>query len=115
MQGMEPLQMKTKKLMIVIPSSAEDLRREGQILHHCVGTYVERVAEGKTTILFIRKTESPEEPYYTMEWRDEKVIQCRGMRNKDMTPDVEAFVTAFERKMNEADDRLMQRQRVRVM
>ena len=111
----DQLQMRSKKLMIVVPSSAEDLRREGQVLHHCVGTYAERVAEGKTRILFVRKTDHPDEPYFTMEWRDEKVIQCRGMRNCDMTPEVKAFVTVFEKKMHEANDRLMQRQKVRVM
>ena len=65
--------------------------------------------------MFVRKTDHPDEPYFTMEWRDEKVIQCRGMRNCDMTPEVKAFVTAFEKKMHEPDGRLMQRQRVRVM
>ena len=111
----DPMHMKSKKLMIMLPETVDDLKQEGQTLHHCVANYAERVAAGKTLILFVRKTDHPDEPYFTMEWRDQKVIQCRGMRNCDMTPEVKAFVTAFEKKMHEADGRLMQRQRVRVM
>lgn len=114
LRGMDPLHMQTKKLMIVIPSSAEDLKKEGQALHHCVSTYTERVAEGKTTILFVRKTAHPEEPYFTMEWKDGKVAQCRGMHNCAMPPDVKNFVAAFEKKMIEADGRMEQRQRIQV-
>ena len=40
--------------------------------------------------------------YFTMEWRDNKIIQCRGMKNCGMPADVQAFVKVFEKKMNEA-------------
>lgn len=109
-----PLQMRTKNLMIVVPASADEIRAEGQILHHCVATYVERVARGETLILFVRKTDKPDEPYFTMEWRDDRVIQCRGNRNCDMPADVKAFVTAFEKKMQEETVEKRQRQRVKV-
>ena len=41
------------------------------------------------------------QPYYTLEWRDNKVIQCRGMNNCSVTDKVKAFVKTFEEKMNE--------------
>ena len=56
--------------MIVPALRCEDLMREGRILHHCVGAssrYMEKMAEGKSWILFLRKQDSPEEPYYTLE------------------------------------------------
>jgi hypothetical protein len=37
-----------------------------------------------------------------MEWRDNKIIQCRGFKNCGMPADVQAFVKVFEKKMNEA-------------
>lgn len=40
---------------------------EGQALHHCVGGYALRMAEGKTAIFFIRLAEEPDRPYYTLE------------------------------------------------
>jgi len=97
----EPLNMKTKHLMIVLPNGVSDLKFEGETLHHCVATYANRVAKGQTLILFIRQVEAPNTPFYTLEWKDHKVAQCRGMRNCDMTSEVRAFVRAFEKKMNE--------------
>ena len=98
-----------KGLVLVVPKTADDLKREGAILHHCVGTYADKVAEGKTMILFIRKASDPDTPYYTMEYRDDHVVQCRGLRNCDMTPEVKAFTQIFEKKMQDAD-----RKKIRV-
>lgn len=101
LKGMDSMQLRSKKFMVVLPSSADDLKKEGSVLHHCVATYADRVAKGQTLILFIRQISEPDTPFYTMEWRDNRVIQCRGSHNKDMTPDVKTFVTAFEKRMQE--------------
>ncbi len=93
-------ELKTGKFMIVVPKSGEEIKEEGRTLHHCVGTYVERVARGETMILFIRRIEKPAEPFYTMEFRDGKVVQCRGKNNCVMTKEIQAFAMAFEKKMN---------------
>lgn len=55
-----------------------------------------------SNIFFIRKADHPEKSYFTMEWRDNKIIQCRGFKNCGMPADVQAFVKVFEKKMNEA-------------
>ena len=94
-------EMSTKDFMIIVPGSADEIRNEGNALHHCVGGYVDRVARGETMILFVRKVSAPDVPFYTLEWNKDHVAQCRGMRNSDMTEDVSAFVQAFERLMLE--------------
>lgn len=94
-------QVKGKGLLLVVPASAEDIRAEGAALHHCVGTYVDRVARGETNIFFIRKEKEPDKPYFTMEWRDNDIVQCRGSRNCGMPPEVKAFTEAFKKKMLE--------------
>lgn len=91
--------MEAKGLVIVPPKSAEEIKNEGKALHHCVGAYVERVTNGETMILFVRRSEKPDEPFFTLEFRKGKVVQCRGKNNCDMTKEVEAFVKAFEKKM----------------
>ncbi len=98
------MMMKAKGLMIILPKSGDEIKEEGRVLHHCVGTYVERVAKGETMILFVRKESEPSVPYFTLEYRDGKVIQCRGKNNCSMTKDVKAFVKAFERKMQPEDE-----------
>lgn len=85
-------------LFIRLPNRLEELKAEGEALHHCVGTYMEKVRKGETMIFFIRKKEEPDKPFYTLEWKG-KVIQCRGSHNCDMTPEVKAFTKVFEEKM----------------
>ena len=103
-EGIPAMMMKARGLMIILPKSGSEIKEEGRTLHHCVGTYVERVAKGETMILFIRKETAPDIPYFTLEYRDGKVVQCRGKKNCGMTKDVKAFVKAFERKMKEESE-----------
>lgn len=101
-EGTDAFLISGKGLVIVVPSGADDIKAEGVALHHCVGTYVDKVARGETSIFFVRKAEAPDTPYFTLEYRNGKVIQCRGLRNCGMPPEVQAFVNVFEKKMNEA-------------
>lgn len=69
-------------LQIVIPKSVQEIIDEGKRLNHCVGGYAQRHAEGKLTILFLRTTEKPDVPYYTMEVSNVgRIVQCRGYKN----------------------------------
>ncbi len=94
----EPMNLKTGGLFIRLPEKLDELKTEGEFLHHCVGTYRDKVARGETMIFFIRKETEPDKPYYTLEWKG-RVVQCRGCHNCDMTPEVKAFVNIFQEKM----------------
>lgn len=80
-------------LMIVPADSQEALDREGEMLDHCVARYGENHALGKSYIFFIRHTWAPDKPFYTLQFDEkrEKVLQNRGKRNCDKTPEVQAF------------------------
>lgn len=93
--------IKGKGLILVVPKDGSELKREGEALHHCVGTYIDKVAKGETNIFFVRKEKEPDKPYYTLEFKNNRIVQCRGSHNCGMTPEVEAFVKAFEKKMQE--------------
>lgn len=95
--------IKGKGLILRVPQDAQEIKNEGAILHHCVGTYVERVAKGLTHIFFIRKEKEPDTPYFTMEYNNGHVVQCRGSHNCAMPPAVKAFVSAFEKMMKEQE------------
>ncbi len=84
-------------LKIVYPDTPDDVVSEGHALHHCVGRYVESVADGHCIILFLRRCSDESQPFYTIEVRDNKAVQVKGMKNCGMTPEVEAFITAWER------------------
>lgn len=92
------LEMETEKFILRLPREVHEIRQEGNALHHCVATYIDRVVKGETTILFLRERSNPETPFYTMEVRDGRMIQCRAKYNRRMTEEVKAFVELFERK-----------------
>lgn len=81
--------------VILLAKYPEDLIQEGKALHHCVGTYVNRVAEQKCLIFFIRKKDKEEEPFYTLELdtNDFKIVQCRGKQNYSYTNDEDILHT----------------------
>lgn len=84
---------------IVYPSTPDDVIAEGHALHHCVGSYTERVAEKECIILFLRKCSDETKPFYTVEVRGQKAVQVQGKGNCDMTPEVEAFITVWEQRV----------------
>lgn len=98
-EKLEKLCMEKDGLLIRPAHSAKELIDEGKYLHHCVGGYADRMANGVLAIMLIRRVDDPGTPYYTLEWRDKKVIQCRTLRNEDYTrnPQVKSFVDAWVR------------------
>ena len=99
--------------MVVVPGSASDLKKEGAALHHCVGGYAERMAKGETVIVFIRRAEAPDTAFYTLEYRNGHVVQCRTKNNAsyESAPEVKAFVDEWllyikqSKKKGEKNDR----------
>ncbi|WP_278428116.1 PcfJ domain-containing protein, partial [Clostridium cochlearium] len=91
-----------KDFFIAVAKNADEIIKEGQNLHHCVGgiSYLEGMALGNNNIIFIRKKQEPSKSFYTMEIQTSrnKIIQCRGKTNDDMTPEVEEFVEKFKNK-----------------
>ena len=53
-------------LSVVAPTQASDLTTEGAVLHHCVGSFIDAVANNKENVVFIRRNDLLNEPYYTM-------------------------------------------------
>lgn len=78
-----------------------ELTAEGKALHHCVGGYIKRMAEGETAIFFLRKVSEPDKPFYTLELQKKRVIQCRTEHNTsyDRNPDVKNFVDMWMEKV----------------
>ena len=86
-------------MKMVLPANADDLAAEGTTLHTCVASYADRVARKECVILFLRRCEDVSKPFYTVEIRNQKIIQVRGWDNCDPTPEVEAFMKRWERQV----------------
>ena len=106
----DAMNLRIKGMFIRLPKELDELKREGETLHHCVGTYRDKVARGDTMIFFIRLEAEPDRPFYTLEWKG-RVIQCQGFKNCDMTPEVKAFVNIFQEKMVEYEEKPVNRRK----
>lgn len=87
-------------LLIRPARDPEELAKESAALHHCVRTYVDKVARGSCVILFIRRTSEPDKPYFTLELSPEgKIVQCRGNHNCAYPEDIKAFLERWQKWM----------------
>lgn len=80
---------------IISPDSPLDIIIEGTTLHHCVKSYINKIAAGYTTILFIRKNDEINRPYFTLEIKNGKIRQCHGFANCNVTDEVNNFLKDF--------------------
>lgn len=95
-KDLQKLEYSNQNLAIVVPDKLEEIIMEGKKLNHCVGSYIDRVVKKETIILFIRKLEDIETPFYTVEFKNTKVIQCRGLNNRNATEEVNDLLKEWE-------------------
>lgn len=91
------------QLLIRAPRTATEIKNEGQILHHCVWAngYHKRMAAEQTFILFLRKKEAPEVPFYTLEVApDGSLRQWYGEYDRKPEIDLVApFIEEYKKKV----------------
>ena len=84
----EPLAWKDEKsgLEIIAPQSIADLNEEGSTLSHCVASYATSIIDGKENIMFLRRSDMINSPYYTVEiLNDGEIRQVHCYANGDLT------------------------------
>lgn len=90
-QRKEKFEFTDDNFSIVVPKEMNEITKEGVYLHHCVGGYVNRVAEGHTNIVFLRKNDEPEIPFFTIEVSNgNEIIQIHGLYNRWLGNEPEA-------------------------
>ena len=104
---------------IIVPESIEDIIVEGSTLGHCIDrtdVYFERIQNRTSYLVFLRKAERPEAPWYTLEIEPGGTIrQKRTVGNTQRDSDIKAFTPFLRewqknvlRKMNREDKELAQ-------
>lgn len=89
---------KNNTFVVVAPIKPSDLAKEGITLHHCVRSYIDRVADGRTNIMFIRKADNLDEPFFTVEVSNNGTIeQVHGFANcnANTNPDLVKFLSEW--------------------
>lgn len=86
---------------IIYPEDIDDLSIEGTALHHCVGSYKNRVLNSSTLIMFLRKLSDPTKPFVTLQVSkvgdQYDLVQAHGKCNCSIStlPGVEQFVNTW--------------------
>jgi len=95
MKKYQDITFEDDKYCIVVPKEAKDLINEGKELNHCVGSYVNRVADNKTVIFFVREKENKDKSLYTLEVKNGTNNQFRGKYNCKPQYDAIRFADRF--------------------
>jgi len=83
----------------ILPETPKDLIKEGNVLGHCVGSYVNKVWKGESVIVFLREKESIDTPLVTIEIKGDMITQARGkMNNEPSLKEKEAIKKYAEKK-----------------
>lgn len=67
-----------RKFQIIIPRETREIDKEAQCLQHCVRTYIPRVVNGSTLIVFLRDKKNLDEPLITLEVKKGALTQAYG-------------------------------------
>ena len=91
-ERVKPLCWKDEKsgLEIIAPRDISDLKNEGHVLSHCVGTYVDAIIGGQDNIMFLRRSDMVDDPFYTVEvLNDGQIRQVHCYQNGSLTTDAQ--------------------------
>lgn len=87
-------------LLIRLPESLEEIKIEGILQNNCVNSYVNRILDKQTNVLFGRKLSRPDIPYITIEIKDNRVLQARYKGNINCTAEdtktIESYIASIK-------------------
>ena len=68
--------------VVVAPKTTKEVRQEGNTLNHCVASYIKRIIDGSSLIVFLRAKGHEKESLITVEIANNAVVQVRGKNNR---------------------------------
>ena len=87
---------KKQAYITVIAQSPADLKREGKLLNHCVGSmgYDQKFIREESLIFFVRNKDNPDMPFVTLEYslKNKRVLQCYGDHDSKPNENVLSYV-----------------------
>ncbi|WOO34924.1 PcfJ domain-containing protein [Anaerocolumna sp. AGMB13020] len=105
----EKYEFSDEKYAILAPSKIEDIITEGQILGHCLDgsdRYFERIQIRESYIVFLRKKEELDRPYYTLEIEPGGAVRQKRTVGDKQNPDFQEARKFIEKWQKEIQKRL---------
>lgn len=80
------------EFFIKVPEKKSDFIHEGHMNNNCVGTYFDKVLNGRSVVVFLRKKELPDQAYCTVEITNVATLQqLRSRYNREAPPEAKEF------------------------
>lgn len=77
----------------IVPENIKALMQEGNVLHHCIGSYVDKIINGSSKIIFMRAISDKNTPFVTIEIDDKcNITEIKGALNQE--PDTKIIAIA---------------------
>lgn len=98
---------------VIVPESILDIMVEGKALNHCVGSstrYLDRIERRESYIMFLRRTASLQQSYYTLEVEPGGTVRQKRTTNDEQKPDIEAAKRFLKQWQKEISKRLTQQE-----
>ena len=101
----EKYEYEGKKFMIITPEKIEDIIAEGRKLGHCLDRtdrYFDRIQKQESYIVFLRKVEDPEMPFYTLEIEPDGTARQKrttGDKQDESYEECKAFIRRWQKEV----------------
>ena len=90
-----------KVFKVIVPMQNTDILDEAEQQQHCVASYIDRIKNGETHIVFIRQRLNEKESCLTVEITpDARIIQVKGFQNRNYTALEYAFMKEWAKEKN---------------
>lgn len=88
----------------IYPETTQQIKDEAVQQHNCVASYIKRVIEGTCHILFLRNKLTPDTSLVTIEVRDGRIVQAKGIYNRDVYASEQKAIDKFNKKFSKLNN-----------
>ena len=97
---LKKFEYKNGAYQIIAPAKVVDIVKEGTILKHCVHTcdyYFDRIQRDESYLFFLRKSDKPDMPWYTLEVEPSGNIRQKRTTGDNQNPDFQEAITFLKK------------------
>ena len=82
---------KNSKYKVILPKNLKEIIKEGEEMHHCVGTYIDRILKRNSKILFIRNKEDVSDRATLELDQNDNMVQIKSKYNNSPSKELLNF------------------------
>ena len=92
---------------IIYPEKVQDIKDEAINMNHCVASYIDKIIEGKTNVLFLRKKDSLDKSLVTLEVAGNKILQARRSFNFEPSSEEKSIIGKYQDYLDKGEIKML--------